>query len=93
MENSIPQILAVRFMKKGGRLALAGSLLLFLGACDRPGVPPSPIDPARPQMRAISTEPIPDVHTAIFNYARPAKSASPSLEPEPEDGGRGRLQV
>jgi hypothetical protein len=93
MENSIPQILAVRILKRGGRLALAGTLLLFLGACDRPGGPPSPADPAKPQMRATSTEPNDDVHNAIFNYARPAKKTSSSLEPDPEIGTRGRLQV
>lgn len=93
MENRIPQILAVRNLKKGSRLVLAGTLLLFLGACDRPGTPPSPVDPAKPKMKAMAVEPIQDVHTAIFNYARPAKGTASSIEPPPEIGTRGRLQV
>lgn len=93
MENRIPQILAVRNLKRSGRLVLAGTLLLFLGACERPGTPPSPVDPAKPKMRAMAVKPIQDVHNAVFKYARPAKDASPSLEPPPEVGTRGRLQV
>ncbi|TCS34704.1 hypothetical protein EDC30_11234 [Paucimonas lemoignei] len=93
MENRVPQILAVRNMKRGGRLVLAATLLLFLGACDRPGTPPSPIDPAKPKMKAKAVQPVQDVHTAIFNYARPAKKTSSAIEPPPEIGTRGRLQV
>lgn len=93
MANRIPQILAVPIVRRCSRLALACLPLLFLGACDRPGMPPSPGDPAKPQMQALAIEPSPDVRPAIFNYARPAKTPSSSLEPGPEDSGRDRLQV
>ena len=93
MANRIPQILAVPIIRKSSRFVLTCLPLLFLGACDRPGMPPSPGDPAKPQMQAVALEPSPDVHPAIFNYARPAKKPSSSLEPEPEDSGRSRLQV
>lgn len=93
MANSIPEIPVARESGavKVSRLALSGLLLALLLACDRPRLPPSPVVPAKPQMQ--SGRQMEEAHKAIFNYVRPASKAASSLEPEPEDGKSGRLQV
>ena len=77
------------------------SALGLLGACDRADVPPSPGGPARPQtMASGQAAPAPDapsVQRAIFTYARPPEtdspSSSPSLMPKAADEKCCRLQV
>ncbi|RJG01584.1 hypothetical protein [Noviherbaspirillum sedimenti] len=93
MANSIPEIFVARELDaaKMSRLALASVLLMLLVACNRPSMPPTPVVPSKPKMQ--SGMQMEAVHQAIFNYARPASKASSSLEPEPEEGKCGRLQV
>jgi len=90
MENCIPETRVAGGARKTWRPVLA-AVLLLLAACDRPGLPPSPVDPVKPKM--ISGRLLVDVHQAIFNYARPPGKASSSLQPVPEEGRGGRLQV
>lgn len=65
--------------------------MVALLACDRPGVPPSPVDPARPKMSGAKQ--MLEASKAIFTYAKPAGKPSSSLEPTPEEVKGGRLQV
>lgn len=91
MENSAPEpplaIMATRTL----RLVLPALLVLMLSACERPGVPPSPVDPVKPKMQVGRN--MGEVQRAIFHYIRPVRKASSSLQPDTVEGPDGRLQV
>lgn len=91
MENRTPDTPRARMAGHTLRLGLPALLMLMLSACERPGVPPSPVDPARPKMQVGKN--MGEVQRAIFHYIRPVRKASSSMEPDTVVRPEGRLQV
>lgn len=89
MENSDPETPLDRIAGRTVRLGVSALLILMSSACERPGGPPSPVDPAKPKMQVEKN--MGEVHRAIFHYIRPLRKASSLMEPD--SAGRGRLQV
>ena len=91
MENRAPETPLARMAAHTLRLGLPALFVLALSACERPGVPPSPVDPAKPKMQAVKN--MGEVKRAIFHYIRPVRKHSSSLQPEAVEMPGGRLQV
>lgn len=91
MKNKVSQIHAAKILAVAMRLSLSALIALGASACERPGAPPSPADPAKPKMQAGRN--IAELQRAVFNYVRPAGKSTFSLQPEPETSQGGRLQV
>lgn len=90
MANLIPKFRAFAIDGKLRWLAVVGAAVLLV-ACDRPGGPPGPIDPARPQ--TMSGKQSADVQRAVFIYAQPVKKGASAPKPAVRENACCRLQV
>lgn len=91
MKDKVSEIHAAKVLTSAKRLSLAALIVLTASACDRPGVPPSPADPAKPKMQFGKNNA--ELQKAIFHYVRPAGRATSSLQPAPDASHCGPLQV
>lgn len=89
--NALDTPPATTMMLSALRRCFPALLVLALAGCDRPSVPPSPADPAKPKMQIGKN--MVEVQKAIFHYIRPARKSSSSMQPDPVVSPNGRLQV